>query len=94
MMDYPEVCREAFALVDDIGKGAFNNEFSERGTLATTVEVAMPVLEIFRKLNPRDHRSVVDARTRLAKVANAEQGVFSRYPALTNFALGKPITVQ
>ncbi|MFG6572171.1 hypothetical protein ACGYLO_11255 [Sulfitobacter sp. 1A13353] len=94
MLDYPKVCREAFALVDDIGKGAFNTEFSERGTLATTVEVAMPVLAVFRELDPRDRSSILACRARLAKIASKEQGVFSRYPALTGFALGKAITVQ
>lgn len=93
-MDYPEICREAFALVDDIGKGAFNNELSERGTLATTVEVAMPVLAIFRQLNPDDPSSIADAQSRLSKIASAEQGVFSRYPALAAFALGESIVVQ
>lgn len=93
-MKYPEICREAFALVDDIGKGAFNNEFSERGTLATTVEVAMPVLAVFRELVPDDAKSVAEARSRLAEIAGAEQGVFSHYPALAAFALGASIVVQ
>lgn len=93
-MDYSAICREAFALVDDIGNGAFNNEFSERGTLATTVQVAMPVLAIFRELDPDDLNSVVDAQSRLSALASAEQGVFSRYPALAAFALGESIVVQ
>ncbi|MCX7561391.1 hypothetical protein OS190_17640 [Sulfitobacter sp. F26204] len=93
-MNYPEICREAFALVDDIGNGAFNNEFSERGTLATTVEVAMPVLAVFRELVPDDAKSVAEARSQLAKIAQAEQGVFSHYPALAAFALGESIVVQ
>lgn len=94
IMDYPEICREAFALVDDIGKGAFNSEFGQRGTLATTVDVAMPVLAVFRELHPDDAKSVAAARSQLAKIAGAEQGVFSRYPALAAFALGKSIVVQ
>ncbi len=94
MMDYSEICREAFALVADIGKGAFNNEFSERGTLATTVEVAMPVLDIFRKLNPHDPDSLAKGRRKLSEIATSEQGVFSQYPTLTTFALGKSITIQ
>ncbi|WP_417809048.1 hypothetical protein [Thioclava sp.] len=81
-MNYPAICREAFALVDDIGNGAFNNEFSESGTLATTVEVAMPVLAIFRQLNPDDPNSIADGQSRLSAIASAEQGVFSRYSAL------------
>lgn len=93
-MNYPAICREAFALIDDIGRGAFNNEFSERGTLATTVEVAMPVLAIFRQLNPDDPNSIIDAQSRLSAMASAEQGVFSRYPALAAFALGESIVVQ
>ena len=93
-MDYPATCREAFALVDDIGNGAFNNEFSERGTLATTVEVAMPVLAVFRELNPDNPNSIADAQSRLSKVASSEQDVFSRYPALAAFALGESIVVQ
>lgn len=93
-MNYSKICREAFALVDDIGKGNFNNELSERGTLATTVEVSMPVLAVFRELVPEDPTSVSDARSRLAEIAKSEQGVFSRYPALANFALGESIVVQ
>lgn len=94
MMNYPEICREAFALVDDIGEGTFNTEFSDRGTLATTVEVAMPVLAVFRELAPDDAKSIAEARSRLAEVAAAEQGVFSHYPALAAFALGESIVLQ
>lgn len=93
-MNYPAICREAFALVDDIGKGSFNKEFSERGTLATTVEVAMPVLAIFRQLDPDDPSSIADAQSRLLNIAAKEQGVFSRYPLLAAFALGESIVVQ
>lgn len=93
-MNYFEICREAFALVDDIGKGSFNTEFSERGTLATTVEVAMPVLAVFRELVPEDPTSIADARSRLAEIATTEQGMFSHYPALASFALGERIVVQ
>ena len=77
-MKYPEICREAFALVDDIGKGAFNNEFSERGTLATTVEVAMPVLADFRELVPEAAKSVAQRRTRQTEGAGAEKDVFRK----------------
>lgn len=93
-MDYPAICREAFALVDDIGNGAFNNEFSKRGTVATVVKVSMPVLAIFRELNPDDLNSIAECRARLADIARAEQGVFSHYPALALFALGESIVVQ
>lgn len=93
-LDYAALCRDAFALVDDIGKGSFNTEFSERGTMATTVEVAMPVLAIFRALDPDDPDSLARGQAQLARLAEAEQGVFSRYPALAEFALGKPIAVQ
>lgn len=93
-MNYAQVCRDAFALVDDIGKGSFNNEFSERGTLATTVEVAMPVLAVFRELDPEDPNSIEDARSRLSEIARSEQGVFSHYPALAAFALGESIVLQ
>lgn len=93
-MDYPTICREASALVDDIGNGTFNNEFSERETLAATVEVAMPVLAIFRQLNSADPNSIADAQSRLFKIALSEQGVFSRYPTLAAFALGESIVVQ
>lgn len=93
-MDYPAISREAFALVDDIGRGVFNSEFSERGTLATTVEVAMPVLAVFRQLNPDDPNSIAEAQSQLSKIASSEQGIFSRYPALAAFALGETIVVQ
>ncbi len=93
-MNYADICRDAFALVDDIGNGSFNNEFSERGTLATTVEVAMPVLAIFRTLDPADPASIAEARSKLAKLADSEQGVFSRYRALTAFALGESIALH
>ena len=76
-MNYADICRDAFALVDDIGNGSFNTEFSERGTMATTVEVAMPVLAVFRTLDPDDPASVAEARSRLAALAGSEQGVFS-----------------
>lgn len=93
-MNYSIICREAFALVDDIGKGAFNNVISERGTLATTVEVAMPVLAVFRDLIPEYPTSIAEARLRLAEIAGSEQDVFSHYPALAAFALGESIVVQ
>ncbi|MCI5040927.1 MAG: hypothetical protein MRY81_14740 [Donghicola eburneus] len=93
-MNYADICRDAFALVDDIGNGSFNTEFSERGTMATTVEVAMPVLAVFRALDPDDPGSVAEARSRLAALAGSEQGVFSRYPALAEFALGESIVLQ
>ena len=92
--DYAALCRDAFALVEDIGNGSFNTEFSERGTMATTVEVAMPVLAIFRTLDPDDPESLAKGQAQLARLAEAEQGVFSRYPTLAEFALGAPITVQ
>ncbi len=93
-MDYPAICREAFALVDDVGRGVFNNKLSERGTIATTVEVAMPVLAVFRALDPDNPTSVAESQTRLAEIASSEQGVFSHYPALATFALGDRIVVQ
>ena len=93
-MNYADICRDAFGLVDDIGNGSFNTEFSERGTLATTVEVAMPVLAVFRTLDPDDPASVAEARSKLAALASSEQGVFSRYPALAAFALGESIVLQ
>ncbi|MEC8582784.1 MAG: hypothetical protein VXZ18_18785, partial [Pseudomonadota bacterium] len=68
-MNYADICRDAFALVDDIGNGSFNTEFSERGTMATTVKVAMPVLAVFRTLGPDDPGSVAEARSRLAAFA-------------------------
>lgn len=54
----------------------------------------MPVLAIFRQLNPDDPSSIADAQSRLFKIASGEQGVFSRYPALAAFALGESIVVQ
>ena len=54
----------------------------------------MPVLAVFRELIPEDAKSVAEARSRLAEIAGAEQGVFSHYPALAAFALGESIVVQ
>lgn len=93
MKNYTNIVRDAFALVDDIGRGSFNSEFSERGTMATTVEVGMPVLEVFRSLDPDSDQSIEDARAKLAKIIEGEEGVFAKYPALAAFA-GSFVMVQ
>lgn len=46
-MNYVEICRDVFVLVDDIGNGFFNIEFSVCGIFVIMVEVVMFVLFVF-----------------------------------------------
>ena len=82
-MNYESACREAFQAIRDVSSGRYSGE---RGTSAMSVEVLIPVAEVFAALNPSDEVSLSQACDALRKLCEKEHKVMSNYPSILLFA--------